>query len=88
MKVVFRARRRELEPPQTLLGGLVDLNSAPASDIARLPGLDAELAAMIVVLREHMDGFTSRAQLAAMLDLPRDVVSDLADCTVVLPRCG
>ncbi len=81
-----RRRRRELEPPRTLLGGLVDLNSAPADELARLPGLDARSAEMIVVLRECMDGFTSHAQLATMLDLPAHVVSDLRDCTVLLPR--
>jgi len=84
--VLPRRRRRELEPPRTLLGGLVDLNSAPAAELARLPGLDARCAEMIVVLREHMDGFASHGQLATMLDLPPDVVSDLRDCTVLLPR--
>ena len=63
MRVRERLRLRDLEPPQTLLGGLVDINSAPAAELARLPGLDDDLAAMIVLLRGHMDGFTSLAQL-------------------------
>lgn len=64
----------------------MDLNSAPREAIARLPGLDDELAGMIVLLRDHMDGFTSLGQRQLMLDLPDDVISDLRDCTVVLPR--
>ncbi len=85
MRGLERRRRRDLEPPRTLLGGLVDINSASAAELARLPGLDDDLAAMIVLLRGHMDGFTSLAQLGLLLDLPADVVSDLSDCTVVLP---
>ncbi len=81
-----RRRRRELEPPRTLLGGLVDLNSAPPAELVRLPGLDESDVRLIVALRESMDGFTSYAQLATMLDLPAQVVSDLRDCTVLLPR--
>jgi DNA uptake protein ComE-like DNA-binding protein len=64
----------------------VDLNSAPRGAIARLPGLDDDLAAMIVLLRGHMDGFASLGQLQLMLDLPDDVISDLRDCAVLLPR--
>jgi DNA uptake protein ComE-like DNA-binding protein len=85
MRGLERRRRRDLEPPRTLLGGLVDINSAPAAELARLPGLDDDLAAMIVLLRGHMDGFASLAQLGLMLDLPADVLSDLSDCTVMLP---
>jgi hypothetical protein len=66
--------------------GLVDINSAPASVIERLPGIDRALARRIVALREELDGFTSLEDLGMTLDMPGDDVEDLREKTVFLPR--
>jgi hypothetical protein len=66
--------------------GLVDINSAPAKVIERLPGIDRALARRIVALREELDGFTSLEDLGMTLDLPGDAVEDLRGKTVFLPR--
>jgi hypothetical protein len=66
--------------------GLVDVNSAPAGVIERLPGIDRELARRIVGVREQLDGFTSLEDFGMTLDLPGDTVEDLRGKTVFLPR--
>ena len=66
--------------------GLVDVNSAPLHAIAWLPGIDDALAAEIVRAREEIDGFSSLADLGTVLRLPGDVVEDLRDRVVFLPR--
>ena len=81
-----RAPRPHRRPLPSLLGDLVDVNSAPEAELANLPGLDAVHARWIVVLRDELDGFTSLEQLAGMLRLPRAVVEDLREPTIFLPR--
>jgi hypothetical protein len=67
-------------------GGLVDMNSAPVAVIARLPGVDDGLAAEIVRLRQELDGFKSIEELGMTLDLSADLVEDLREWAVFLPR--
>jgi DNA uptake protein ComE-like DNA-binding protein len=66
--------------------GLVDVNNAPAAELATLPGVDAALAARIVSLRERIDGFESVEDLGNVLDLDGDAVERLRDHVVCLPR--
>jgi hypothetical protein len=66
--------------------GLVDVNNAPEREIAKLPGVNRELAARIVSLRERIDGFESLEDLGMVLDLDGDAVERLRDHTVFLPR--
>jgi DNA uptake protein ComE-like DNA-binding protein len=68
--------------------GLVDVNSAPASVIARLPGFDDALAREVVRVREELGGFSSLADMGAVLHLPAPAVEDLRERTVFLPRGG
>jgi DNA uptake protein ComE-like DNA-binding protein len=72
--------------PNAQSAGLVDLNNAPASVIARLPGVDDALAQQIVRARKDTHGFTSVEDLGVALDLDGNVVEDLRDCVVFLPR--
>jgi hypothetical protein len=66
--------------------GLVDVNNAPAGALARLPGVDDVLATHIVETRAAIGGFASVEDLGIALDLPGDVVEDLRDRVVFLPR--
>jgi DNA uptake protein ComE-like DNA-binding protein len=66
--------------------GLVDLNNAPASVLARLPGVDDAVATRIVEARAQCGGFSSVEDLGIALDLPGDVVEDLRDRSIFLPR--
>ena len=66
--------------------GLVDVNNAGVTAIAELPGIDLALAERIVAAREELDGFSSPEDLGQVLDLDADLVSDLRDRTVYLPR--
>jgi DNA uptake protein ComE-like DNA-binding protein len=72
--------------PSAQSAGLVDVNNAPAPVIARLPGLDDALAQQIVRARDDTRGFTSVEDLGAALDLDGNLVEDLRDCVVFLPR--
>lgn len=54
--------------------------------IARLPGIDDALAQQIVRARNDTHGFTSVEDLGAVLDLDGNLVDDLRDCVVFLPR--
>ena len=67
-------------------GGLVDVNNAPAEALARLPGLDDELARRAVAIREEINGFSSVTDFGHVLDLPPDTVDRLRECAVCLPR--
>ena len=67
-------------------GGLVDVNHAPASELAQLPGFSDELAKKVVQVREEIGGFDSVLDFATVLDLPPDVVSTIRERTVCLPR--
>jgi Helix-hairpin-helix motif len=66
--------------------GLVDLNAASAAAMSKLPGIDDEIAARIVRARADTGGFSSLEDLGIALDLPGDVVEDLRDRAVFLPR--
>jgi len=66
--------------------GLVDVNNAPASALRTLPGVDDALATRIVEARAQVGGFSSVEDLGIALDLAGDVVEDLRDVTVFLPR--
>jgi Helix-hairpin-helix motif len=57
---------------------LVDVNSAPASVIARLPGIDDTLARQIVELRPY----DSVEDVGALLELPAPVVEELRERTI------
>ena len=72
--------------PNAQSAGLVDVNNAPAGVIARLPGLDDALAQQIVRAREDTHGFSSVEDLGVALDLDGNLVEDLRDCVVFLPR--
>jgi DNA uptake protein ComE-like DNA-binding protein len=66
--------------------GLVDINNAPASALAKLPGVDDSLAARILEVRAQVGGFSSVEDLGIALDLAGNLVEDLRDVTVFLPR--
>jgi hypothetical protein len=72
--------------PGAYHGWLVDLNHAPAEVIATLPNASPELADRIVSAREQIDGFSSLADLGAVLDLSGGEVESLRGHVVVLPR--
>ena len=66
--------------------GLIDVNNAPASVLAKLPGVDDALATRIVETRAETHGFSSVEDLGAALDLDGALVEDLRDIAVFLPR--
>ena len=72
--------------PNAQSAGLVDVNNAPAGVLARLPGIDDALANEIVRARNDTHGFSSVEDLGTALDLDGNVVEDLRDCVVFLPR--
>jgi hypothetical protein len=72
--------------PGAAHGGVVDVNNAPEHVLARLPGLDARIAARIVTLREQVEGFSSIEEVGVDAELPARVVERLKDRTVFLPR--
>ncbi|MGE4429085.1 MAG: ComEA family DNA-binding protein [Solirubrobacteraceae bacterium] len=83
-RLVARDPRRAIElgigrpdVPGARHGGLIDVNRAPASVIATLPGADEELAARIAAQRVDTGPFTSLDELAFLLDLPPHVVDGL-----------
>lgn len=67
-------------------GGLVDLNHASVDEIARLPGIDAELAMRAVTLRGEIGGFDSVLDFAHLLDVEPELADGLQDRAIVLPR--
>jgi hypothetical protein len=67
-------------------GRLVDVNNAPASELARLPGFTQQLAEKVVEVRDHIGGFDSVLDFATVLDLPPNVVAALRERAVCLPR--
>jgi hypothetical protein len=72
--------------PDAQAAGLVDVNNAPAAVLARLPGVDDALATRIVEARAGIDGFTAVEDLGLALDLDGNLVEDLRDRVVFLPR--
>ena len=72
--------------PGAMHAGLVDVNGAPVEAIERLPGLGRAEAEQVVKVRQELGGFSTLEDLGMTLDLPGDVVEDLRDKTVFLPR--
>jgi len=66
--------------------GVVDVNRAKAAAVARLPGVDDEMARGIVRAREEIDGFDSLEDMGMVLHLDGDLVEDLRPYVVCLPR--
>jgi hypothetical protein len=67
-------------------GGLIDVNSAPAEVIARLPHGDEGLAERIVLVRDRVGGFSSVQDLGLVLGLPAPVLDEWDGLVVCLPR--
>jgi hypothetical protein len=67
-------------------GGLVDLNSAPALEIGRLPGVSSSLAHRIVTIREEVGGFSSLEDCGLVLSLDAPTLDRMRPHAVVLPR--
>ncbi|WP_243711327.1 helix-hairpin-helix domain-containing protein [Actinomadura sp. KC216] len=65
-------------------GGLVDVNHAPAEILAALPGMTPELAERVVRHREEHGGFVSVEEMAVDVDIPPDVLPEMADFTIFL----
>jgi hypothetical protein len=76
--------RPDLDP--VAAAGLIVVNSAPAAAISRLPGVDDALATEVVRVREDVDGFASLEELGMTLDLPAQIVEDVREYAVFLPR--
>lgn len=74
------------DQPGAFDAGVVDLNNAPASALARLPGVGDDLATRIIEARTQTNGFSSLEDLGIVLDLPGDLVEHLRDHVVFLPR--
>jgi hypothetical protein len=60
-------------------GGLIDVNHAPGSTLAALPGVDAAMAERIVSARERLDGLRSPADLVVEANVPNEVVDALTE---------
>lgn len=63
-------------------GGLVDVNHAPASALATLPGMTGDLAAKAVAMRQERGSFVSADDLCNALELPPAGIADLAVRTI------
>lgn len=72
--------------PDAHHSGVIDLNNAGRTALTRLPGVDNELATEMLETREQIDGFSSVDDLGAQLDLDGNLVEDLRDRVVCLPR--
>jgi hypothetical protein len=72
--------------PHARAMGVVDMNHASADALATLPGIDNHLAREIVTAREDIDGFKSLEDLGGVLDLDGNLVEDLRQYVVFLPR--
>ncbi|QKW38741.1 helix-hairpin-helix domain-containing protein [Actinomadura sp. NAK00032] len=66
-------------------GGIVDVNHAPASALATIPGIRPAHAELIVRMRQDLGGFTSAEEVAAMTDLPPHLTPVLKEHAVFLP---
>ncbi len=72
--------------PGAFHGGLVDVNSAPAEQLARLPGITPERAIEIATARTELRAFSSLEDMGSVLDLPAPEVEELRGHVVFLPR--
>jgi DNA uptake protein ComE-like DNA-binding protein len=68
--------------------GLVDANNASVTALLTLPGVDGDLATQIIETREQVNGFSSVEDMGLVMDLAGDLVEDLRNETVFLPRRG
>ena len=59
-------------------GGLVDVNSTSADELAQLPGFTVEVGRRIVEVWEKIDDFDNVDDFARMLDLPPRLVDRIA----------
>jgi DNA uptake protein ComE-like DNA-binding protein len=66
--------------------GLVDLNNAGVTALLTLPGMDGDLATLIIEAREKLNGFSSLEDCGAALDMDGGVVEGLRHRVVFLPR--
>lgn len=66
-------------------GGVIDVNHAPASAIATIPGIRPAGAELIVQRREDLGGFSSAEEVAAMVALPPHLTPVLKEHAVFLP---
>jgi hypothetical protein len=71
---------------QKAFAGLVDVNHASVDEFALLPGFTPELAANVVRVRDHIDGFDSVLDFANLLDLPPSLVDSIRERLICLPR--
>ena len=71
--------------PNAQDAGLIDINNAPATVLARLPGVDDVLASKIAEAREGSHGFSSIEDLGLALDLDGNLVEGMRDRVVFLP---
>jgi hypothetical protein len=65
--------------------GVVDVNHAAAEALMHLPGVDAQLAARLVAVREKVGGFGSAPELGAVMDLDAPTVERIRRTAVFLP---
>jgi hypothetical protein len=67
-------------------GGLVDVNTAPASVLGGLPGLTPEVTQRLVTARDAAGGFSSLEEMVILADLPPTFIDTAADHLVLSPR--
>jgi helix-hairpin-helix protein len=65
-------------------GGLIDINSAPLSVLASLPGITEEMADRITRIREKTGGFLSAEEVSTLAALPPALTADLAEYGIFL----
>ena len=66
--------------------GLIDVNHAPASVLASLPGVDRALAAQLVAAREDINGWSSLEDMGSQMNLDGHLVEGIRDQVIFLPR--
>jgi hypothetical protein len=66
--------------------GLVDVNNASVTALLGLPGVDGDVATLIIEAREKVHGFASLEDMGAALDLDGHLVEGLRGAVVFLPR--
>ena len=74
-----------LSPLGGIGGGILDLNTASAEDLAQLPGIGPRRAALIVGGRESLGGFGSVDDLLRIPGLSEAIVNPIRDRITVRP---
>lgn len=67
-------------------GGLIDVNTAPATVISGLPGLTPDVAQRLVTARDAAGGFSSLEEMVILADLPPTFVNAVGERLVLSPR--